>query len=66
MLCNAPVELVKGSAVGGALGCSLEDNAARNVYLPLDLGDCSHPSLTVVSSYSRIFIYRFSEGNSVT
>ncbi|CUS10710.1 unnamed protein product [Tuber aestivum] len=55
-------KLVKGSAANKTLGRSLENNVARNVYLPLDLGDGSHPSLKVVSSYSRIFIYHFSEG----
>ena len=65
MLCNALVELVKGNAANKTLGHSLENNGARKVHLPLDLGDGSHPSLKVVSPYPRIFIYRFSEGNSL-
>jgi len=63
---NAPAEFVKGSASKKTLGRSLEDNSARNVYLPLDLADGSNSSLRVVSPYLGIFIYRFSEGNSLT
>ena len=62
-LCNAQAELVKGGAAKKTLGRSLENNSSRNVYLPLDLGDGSNPSLKVVSPYPGIFIYRFSEGN---
>ena len=65
MLYNAPVELVKGSAANKTLGPGLENNGARKVYLPLDIGDDSHPSLKFVSPYPRIFIYCFSEGNSL-
>lgn len=63
---SAPAELVKGSTAKKTLGRSLEDNSARNVYLPLNLADGSNPSLKVVSPYPGIFIYRFSEGNSFT
>ncbi|CAZ81400.1 unnamed protein product [Tuber melanosporum] len=54
--------LYSGSAAKKTLGCSLDDNSARNIYLPLDLADGSNPSLRVVSPYPGIFIYRFSEG----
>ncbi|GKT82895.1 sulfate permease [Colletotrichum tofieldiae] len=38
------------------------DNAARNVFLPIDHGDGSNPEVTLDSPYPGIFIYRFSEG----
>lgn len=38
------------------------DNSARNIFLPLDHGDGSNPSIVVDSPYPGIFIYRFSEG----
>ncbi|KJZ77866.1 hypothetical protein HIM_02503 [Hirsutella minnesotensis 3608] len=38
------------------------DNAARNVFLPLDHGDGSNPEVEVESPYPGVFIYRFSEG----
>ncbi|KAK1989535.1 sulfate permease [Colletotrichum cereale] len=41
---------------------SASDNAARNVFLPIDHGDGSNPEVTLDSPYPGIFIYRFSEG----
>lgn len=38
------------------------DNAARNVFLPLDHGDGSNPEVEIDSPYPGVFIYRFSEG----
>ncbi|RPB00809.1 sulfate permease [Choiromyces venosus 120613-1] len=61
-LYNAPADLAKGGSGKKSLGRSLEDNSARNVYLPLDQKDGSNPGLKVVSPYPGIFIYRFSEG----
>jgi len=65
VVCSAPIELVKCSAVNKNLGGGLENNSAGNAFLRLDLGDGSHPSLKVVSPYPRMFIYSFSEGNSL-
>lgn len=39
-----------------------QDNAARNVFLPVDHGDGTNPEVEVDSPYPGIFIYRFSEG----
>ncbi|KAK0378901.1 sulfate permease [Colletotrichum paranaense] len=38
------------------------DNAARNVFLPIDHGDGSNPEVSLDEPYPGIFIYRFSEG----
>ncbi|KAF6790298.1 sulfate permease [Colletotrichum sojae] len=38
------------------------DNAARNVFLPIDHADGSNPEVSLDSPYPGIFIYRFSEG----
>ena len=37
-------------------------SASRNVFLPLDHGDGSNPTIAVDNPYPGIFIYRFSEG----
>ncbi|EEY19900.1 Sulfate permease 2 [Verticillium nonalfalfae] len=39
-----------------------QDNAARNVFLPVDHGDGSNPEVELDNPYPGIFIYRFSEG----
>ncbi|GFP52774.1 sulfate permease 2 [Trichoderma asperellum] len=39
-----------------------EQNAARNIFLPLDHGDGSNPEVELENPYPGIFIYRFSEG----
>ncbi|OAP54679.1 hypothetical protein AYL99_11127 [Fonsecaea erecta] len=39
-----------------------DDEATRNIFLPLDHNDGSNPSIHVESPYPGIFIYRFSEG----
>ncbi|KAJ4855532.1 sulfate permease family domain-containing protein [Trichoderma breve] len=38
------------------------ENAARNIFLPLDHGDGSNPEVELENPYPGIFIYRFSEG----
>ncbi|KAF9879045.1 sulfate permease [Colletotrichum karsti] len=38
------------------------DNAARNVFLPIDHGDGTNPEVELDQPYPGIFIYRFSEG----
>lgn len=38
------------------------ENAARNIFLPLDHGDGSNPEVEMENPYPGIFIYRFSEG----
>ncbi|KAF8425615.1 sulfate transporter family-domain-containing protein [Tirmania nivea] len=44
----------------GAPGC--DDNFPRNVFLPIDYRDGTNPTISIVSPYPGIFIYRFSEG----
>ncbi|KAJ9614509.1 hypothetical protein H2200_002646 [Cladophialophora chaetospira] len=39
-----------------------DDEAERNIFLPLDHNDGSNPNIDVESPYPGIFIYRFSEG----
>ncbi|KIX96590.1 uncharacterized protein Z520_07856 [Fonsecaea multimorphosa CBS 102226] len=39
-----------------------DDDATRNIFLPLDHNDGSNPNIHVESPYPGIFIYRFSEG----
>lgn len=39
-----------------------EDQASRNIFLPLDHNDGTNPNIHVESPYPGIFIYRFSEG----
>ncbi|KAM0329927.1 hypothetical protein ACHAQA_004094 [Verticillium albo-atrum] len=39
-----------------------QENAARNVFLPVDHGDGSNPEVELDNPYPGIFIYRFSEG----
>lgn len=41
-------------------GC--DDNLPRNVFLPIDYRDGTNPTISIVSPYPGIFIYRFSEG----
>ena len=41
---------------------SLDTNAARNIFLPLDHGDGSNPEVDIENPYPGVFIYRFSEG----
>ncbi|KAL7788218.1 sulfate transporter family domain-containing protein [Trichoderma ceciliae] len=38
------------------------ENAARNIFLPLDHGDGSNPDVELENPYPGVFIYRFSEG----
>ncbi|EHK40577.1 uncharacterized protein TrAtP1_003886 [Trichoderma atroviride] len=38
------------------------ENAARNIFLPLDHGDGSNPEVELENPYPGVFIYRFSEG----
>lgn len=46
----------------GALG----GDSSRHVFLPLDRRDGSNPGIEVVSPYPGVFIYRFSEGMSLS
>ena len=39
-----------------------DDNLPRNVFLPIDYRDGTNPTISIVSPYPGIFIYRFSEG----
>ncbi|KAG9250007.1 sulfate transporter family-domain-containing protein [Emericellopsis atlantica] len=41
---------------------STDGPAGRNVYLPIDHGDGSNPSVSLGNPYPGIFIYRFAEG----
>ncbi|KAF8437770.1 sulfate transporter family-domain-containing protein [Terfezia claveryi] len=41
---------------------SCNDNLPRNVFLPIDYRDGTNPTISIVSPYPGIFIYRFSEG----
>ncbi|TKX23663.1 sulfate permease [Elsinoe australis] len=43
-------------------GSSKPETQVRNVFLPLDHGDGSNPSIPVKQPYPGVFIYRFSEG----
>ncbi|KAF4555774.1 Sulfate permease-like protein 4 [Elsinoe fawcettii] len=43
-------------------GSSKPETQIRNVFLPVDHGDGSNPSLPVKQPYPGVFIYRFSEG----
>ena len=37
-------------------------NFPRNIFLPIDYKDGTNPSISIISPYPGIFIYRFSEG----
>lgn len=37
-------------------------NLPRNIFLPIDYKDGTNPSISIVSPYPGVFIYRFSEG----
>lgn len=41
---------------------SCNDNLPRNVFLPIDYRDGTNPTISIVSPYPGVFIYRFSEG----
>lgn len=44
----------------------LGGDSSRHVFLPLDRRDGSNPGIEVVSPYPGVFIYRFSEGMSLS